>query len=197
MMPSVLSSRARRGQKTNSASCPQDAARCRHVSHAARIATPFGCCKPANLSAVSACRRFSGPRSPPAALVQTPSAFQVVFTEGHFRGAPQGSAEMSPLLRSGNPLRWRPGPFQQSPLRRRDPNPPPPSPQWTSAAIPTTGSVGRRPLCQSREALFLSLRGTPSVFVLRTPPGQVRNAPASCPPALQMQRCRLRRLRST
>lgn len=89
MMPSVLSSRARRGQKTSSASCPREAARCRHVSHAARIATPFGCCKPANLSAVSACRRFSGPRSPPAALVQTPRAFQVVcrFTEGHFRVA--------------------------------------------------------------------------------------------------------------
>lgn len=43
-----------------------------------------------------------------------PSAFQVICrcTEGHFRGAPQGSAEMLPLLRSGNPLRWIPGPFQ-------------------------------------------------------------------------------------
>jgi len=67
-IPSVLSRRARRGQKTNSASCPREAARCRHVSHAARIATPFGCCKPAVPSAVSTCRRFPDQKSPPATL---------------------------------------------------------------------------------------------------------------------------------
>jgi hypothetical protein len=78
---------------------------------------------------------------------------------------------MSPLLRSGNPLRWIPGPFQQSPLRRGDPNPPPPSPQRTSAAIPATGSVGRRPLCQSRQALFHSLQGTPSGMLPHLAPG--------------------------
>ena len=137
-----------------------------------RIAAPiFPADKPVVLSDVAACRRFPVPRSPPATLVQTPSDFQVVcrFTEGHFRAAPQGSAEMSPLLRSGNPLRWIPGPFQKSPLRRRDPNPPPPSPQRTSAAIPTTGSVARRPLCQVRGPVPLPPRN----------PG--RNAPASCP----------------
>ena len=57
---------------------PPLAARCRHVSQADRSATPYGCCNPDTLSAVSACRRFSRTRSPPAALVQTPSAFQVV-----------------------------------------------------------------------------------------------------------------------
>ena len=36
----LLSSRARRGKKANSASCSREAARCRHVTHAARIAMP-------------------------------------------------------------------------------------------------------------------------------------------------------------
>jgi len=67
-MPSVLSCRARRGQKTNSASCPREAARCRHVSLAARIATPFGCCKPAVPSAEPSCRRFPDQKSPPTTL---------------------------------------------------------------------------------------------------------------------------------
>ena len=120
---------------------------------------------PASRPSCPPCRHVAAFRTndPPATLDRTPTAFQVVFrfTEGHFRGAPQGSAEMSSLSRSGNPLRWIPRPFQQSPLRRRDPDPPPPSPRWTSAAIPTTGSLGRRPPCQSREALFLSLRGNP------------------------------------
>ena len=60
--------------RTHSASCPRLAARCRHVSHAARIATPFGCCKPAVLSAVSACRRFSDrrPRPPPLTRPRPP-----------------------------------------------------------------------------------------------------------------------------
>ena len=87
---------------------------------------------------------------------------------------------MSPLLRSGNPLRWIPGPFQQSPLRRRDPNPPPPSPQRTSAAIPTTGSVGRRPLCQSRQALFLSLRRTPSGMLPQLAPRRTKCTVFGC-----------------
>ena len=48
---------------------PREAARCRHVSHAARIAAPLSLAnKPGVLSAVSACRRSSGQR-PPAALV--------------------------------------------------------------------------------------------------------------------------------
>jgi hypothetical protein len=61
-IPSVPSSQA---QKTHSASCPQEAARCRHVSQADRIATPYGCCKPDTLSAVSACRRFLDQARPP------------------------------------------------------------------------------------------------------------------------------------
>lgn len=57
-MPSVPSSKL--GKRTPYAA-PREAARCRHVSHAARIATPFGCCKPAVLPAVSACRRIDPP----------------------------------------------------------------------------------------------------------------------------------------
>jgi hypothetical protein len=77
-------------------------------------------CKPSVLSAVSACRRFQDQRSPPTTLDQTPSAFQVArrCTESHFRGAPQRSAELLPLFRSGTPLRWIPGPSQKSTLRR-------------------------------------------------------------------------------
>ena len=58
-------------------------------------------CKPAVLSAVSACRRFPDQRSPPAALVQTPNAFQPVcrFTKTQFRGVPPRSAEVPPLFR--------------------------------------------------------------------------------------------------
>ena len=48
---------------------PPVAVRCRHVSHAARIATPFGCCKPAVLSAVSSCRRFEDQRPRPPPLI--------------------------------------------------------------------------------------------------------------------------------
>ena len=61
-IPSVPSSKL--GKHTPH-SAPREAARCRHVSHAARIATPFGCCKPVVLSAVSACRRFSDQAHPP------------------------------------------------------------------------------------------------------------------------------------
>ena len=69
-MPSVPSSKL--GKQTPHAA-PREAARCRHVSHAARIAAPCPLAdKPAVLSAVSACRRSSD-RSPPTALVQTPA----------------------------------------------------------------------------------------------------------------------------
>jgi len=162
----------KRGQKTHTESCPQwrpdsaTSAKLTRSRHPTGTATGTACLPWRNVAASRL--------DPPAALVQTPNAFQVVFTEGHFRGVPQGSAEMSPLFRSGNPLRWIPGPFQQSPLRRRDPNPPPPSPQRTSAAIPTSGSVGRRPLCQSRETLFLSLRGTPEGMLPHVAPSRAK-----------------------
>ena len=67
-------------QKARSAFRPQEAARCRHASHAARIAMPSAvqAGRPAapsvafgdGGSAVSACRRFPDQESPPAALLQ-------------------------------------------------------------------------------------------------------------------------------
>ena len=182
-IPSVLSSRAKRGQKTNSASCPREAARCRHVAHAARIAMPSALQAGRPVRRVGMSPLFR-PTTPPATLDRTPTAFQPAcrFAESQFRGGPRRSAEMPPLLRSGNPLRWIPGPSQQSTLRRRDPNPPPPSPQRTAAAIPTTGSVGRRPPCQ--------MKSSPVPLPTRNP---VTECSRICPQAFQMQRCRLRR----
>ena len=85
-------------------------------------------------------------------------------------------------LCSGLGIRWIPRPSQQSTLRRRDPHPPSPSPQRTSAAIPPTGPDGRGPLCQTRR---------PVPF----PSNPNQNAPACCPQAYQMHRPRLRRSR--
>jgi len=76
-----------------------------------------------------------------------------------------------PLLRSGNPLHWIPGPSQQSTLRRRVPTPPPPSPERTAATIPTTGSDASRPLC-------LIVWSIPCVRDANTPK---RNAPHLAP----------------
>ena len=109
-IPSVPSSKTR---KAHFAFRPQEAATCRHVGHAARIAMPSA------LQAVRPVRRVvMSPlflaEDPAPALDETPTACQVVcrFTKGHFRAAPQRSAEMSLLLRSGNPFRWIPGPSQ-------------------------------------------------------------------------------------
>ena len=151
MMPSVLSSRARRGQKTNSAACPREAARCRHVAHAVRIAMPSALqpCQPVRRVVMSP---LFGPTTPPATLDRTPTAFQPArrFAEIRFRGGPRRSAEVPPLLWSGNPLRRIPGPSQQSTLRRADQTRPKPSPQRTAVAIPKTGSVAGTPPCQMK-----------------------------------------------
>jgi len=174
----LLSSRAKRGQKTNSASCPREAARCRHVNHAARIAMPSA------LQAGRPVRRVvMSPLSgvdPPATLVQTPSACQMArrFTERHSRGAPQRSAEMPPLPRFGNPLRRIPESFQQSTLRRRDPNPPPPSPQRTSAAIPTR-DLSAEDLCAKSEPCSFPWK-EPHTECSRMLPPSVPTAPLSC-----------------
>ena len=149
MMPSVLSSRARRGQKTNSASCPREAARCRHVAHAGRIAMPSALQAGRPVRRVVMSPLFE-PTTPPATLDRTPTAFHPArrCAEIRFRGGPRRSAEVPPLLWSGNPLRWIPGPSQQSTLRRGDQTRPQPSPQRTAVAIPKTGSVAGRPPCQ-------------------------------------------------
>jgi len=120
---------------------------------------------PASRTSCLSCRHvaaFKTRESPPTTLDQTPSTFQVAcrFTKNHFRGAPQRSAELLPLFRSGNPLPWIPGPCQKSALRRRVPTPPPPSPQRIAATIPTPGYDGSKPQCQMKAPL-LSLRGSP------------------------------------
>ena len=135
-------------------------------------------------SAVSACRRFQDHKSPPTTLDQTPSTFQLArrFTENHFRGTPRRSAEVSPLFRSGNPLRWIPGPSQKSTLRRK------------TQLLPRRPRNGFLPQSRRRDmtAANRSAKRDPLPLPTRKPG---RNAPAS-PPAFQMQRRRLR-LRST
>jgi len=63
-------------------------------------------------------------------------------------------------LRSGNPLRWIPGPSPKSTLRRRAPTPPPPPPQRIGGTIPTTGYDATKPQCQRERPLPLP-RGSP------------------------------------
>ena len=152
MIPSVLSSPAKRAQKTNSVSCPR----------------------------VSACRRSS---DPPTTLVKTPSLFQLAcrFTETHFRNAPQeiDRGVVSVQVRESVSVGTRPITVVVTPSKEvgisevvahRIP-----------ATIPKTGYVGWKPM---------SSLSSPQ----RAPP---RNAPASRHQAFRMQRCCLRRPRST
>jgi len=89
-------------------------------------------CKPAGLFAVSSCRRFSDrrPRPPPLTGPQPPFNRLAASREATSEAVPTRSVEMSPLLRSRNPLRRIPGPSQQSPLHRVD--------RILSPAIPAT-----------------------------------------------------------
>ena len=160
-IPSWSSSPAERHQKTNSVSCPREAARCRHVSQAVRIAMP------SSLQASRPVRRvgmspLSRPESPPAALVQTPNAFQMAcrFAEIHFRVIPLRSAEVSPLFQSRNPLRWIPGPSQRSALRRRVPNLPPAIPGMDCFRNPDNGICQQQTVLPKERIEILSVRNS-------------------------------------
>ena len=172
----LLSSRAERGQKTNSASCPREAARCRHVNHAARIAMPSAlqAGQPVRRVVMSPLSRPARhPRSDPERLSNDPPFHGTPFQ----RRSPKigRDAASAPVRESASPDTRTVSAVNTPPKR---PESCPAVPAVDFCRNPDTGSVGRRPLCQIR-ALFLSLQGTP------------RNAPACCPQTFQLP-CRQR-----
>jgi len=97
---------------------------------------------------------------------------------------------MPPQLWSGNPLRWIPGPSQQSTLRRGDQIRPQPPPQRTAVAIPKTGSVASRGQRQMNTNPCSSPHEEHGEECPRMPPPGVSNTPPSAAPqAAQLNAC--------
>jgi hypothetical protein len=185
-MPSVLSFRAKRGQKTNSASCPREAARCRPVSHAARIATPFGCCKPAVLSVVSACRRFQdqGARPPPLPRPRAPFNWLAVHGKPLQRRSPEiGRAVASVPVRESASPDTRTITAVNTPPKRPEATPAVPAVDFCHN--PGDGICRQKTPVPNEQSLFLS-NEEPQTECSRI-----------SPQTFQMQRRRLHRRRST
>ncbi len=121
---------------------------------------------------------------PPATLDRTPSAFQQAsrFAETPVHRRSPGIARdvaSAPVLESAT-LDTRSVAAVTTPPERSNSSPAVPAADF--CRNPDDGICRQKTsVPKQREALFLSPRGTPSVFVLRTPPRQVRNAPASFP----------------
>ncbi len=99
---------------------------------------------------------------PPATLDLTPSACQAAFHGKQLQKRSPEIGHVPSLLRSGNPLRWIPGPSQQSTLPRRVPTPPR---RPRSGLLPQS----RRRDMTSADPSASSCRASP-VFAMRTHP---------------------------
>jgi len=187
----MLSSRARRGQKTHTESCPRwrpdsaTSARLIRSRHPTGTATGHPVCR-GKMSPLSRLPR-PPPLSGPRALVN--------LLVGHGKQLQKRSPEIGhvpSLLRSGTPLRWTPGPPQQPTLRRRYLTPPPPAPEWTAAAIPMTGYDVSRPLCLIVQNIpVFAMRTHPSGMLRMLPPGAPNAALSATPTAQHLSACPL------
>jgi len=169
---------------------PRLAARCHHVSHAARIAAPCPLAdKPAVLSAVSACRRFSDhARPPPLCRPRPPFKWSAVSRKATSEALPGDRPSCRLCSGSGNPLRRIPGPSQQSTLRRRttsSPNHPRNGPLPQSRRR----NSRQRTAVPNQESLFLSNEEPQPECARISPPGAPNAALASAPPAQHLSAC--------
>jgi len=188
MIPCALSSRARRGQKTHTESCPRwrpdsaTSARLIRSRRPAGTATGTFCLPWRNVAAFQA-------RPPPSIRPRALVKRLAVHGKQLQKHSPK-IGHVPSLLRSGSPLRWIPGPSQQPALRRRHPTPLPPSPEWTAATIPTTGYDASRPLCLTVQSIpVFAMRTLLSGMLRLLPPDAPNAARSSAPPTQHLNVC--------
>ena len=130
---------------------------------------------PASRPACSPCRHVAalpdqGAHPPPLTRPRPPFNRHAALRKASSEAVLRRSAEMLPLLRSGNRLRSIPGPSQQSPLRRRDPNPPPPSPQGLLPQSRGRDMSAADRCCHIQTPCSSPHRGTPCGMLPHVPP---------------------------